>query len=108
MQKVKNDRPLTKAQVIELLAEEVQLPKKQVAGLLEQLNELMVQQLKRKEVGVFTIPFLGVKTKLVQKPKTKAREGRNPATGETIMIKAKPARKVVKAQAMKALKDAVL
>jgi nucleoid DNA-binding protein len=41
----------------------------------------------------------------VTRPATKARPGRNPATGETIMIKAKPARTVVKALALKSLKE---
>nr|MDQ3565534.1 HU family DNA-binding protein [Pseudomonadota bacterium] len=35
----------------------------------------------------------------------KARKGRNPLTGEDIMIKAKPARKVIRALPLKALKD---
>ena len=47
------------------------------------------------------LPALG-KVKLVKRP---ARTGRNPATGETIKIKAK---KVVKLVACKALKDAIL
>jgi nucleoid DNA-binding protein len=41
------------------------------------------------------------------KPATKKRLGRNPATGEQIMIAAKPARTVVKVSALKALKEAV-
>jgi DNA-binding protein HU-beta len=49
----------------------------------------------------FTVPGLG---KLV-KVKRKARMGRNPATGETIKIKAKT---VLKFRIAKAAKDAVL
>ena len=49
----------------------------------------------------FTIPGLG-KLVLVNR---KARVGRNPATGETIQIKAK---KVVKFRVAKAAKDAIL
>ena len=49
----------------------------------------------------FTLPGLG-KLVLVQR---KARMGRNPATGETIKIKAK---KVVKFRVAKAAKDAIL
>jgi nucleoid DNA-binding protein len=41
----------------------------------------------------------------VEKPAQKARRGRNPATGEEIMIKAKPARKALRAVPLKALKD---
>jgi nucleoid DNA-binding protein len=53
-----------------------------------------------------TLPGL-LKIKRVEKPATKARMGRNPATGQEIMIKAKPKRTVVKAMALKALKEIV-
>jgi nucleoid DNA-binding protein len=46
-----------------------------------------------------------VKIRKVKKPRTKARMGRNPATGEAIKIAAKPATTVVKVSALKALKD---
>jgi hypothetical protein len=42
-----------------------------------------------------------------EKTATLARPGRNPITGETITIAAKPKRTVVKAQALKALKEMV-
>jgi nucleoid DNA-binding protein len=48
-----------------------------------------------------------MKVKVVKKPATKARLGKNPFTGEEIMIKAKPARKTVKVTALKGLKDMV-
>jgi DNA-binding protein HU-beta len=53
-----------------------------------------------KKNGEFTLPGFG---KFV-KTKRKAREGRNPATGETIKIAAKT---TVKFRASKSLKDAV-
>ena len=54
-----------------------------------------------KRSGEFVLPGI---TKLVVQ-KRKAREGRNPATGEPIKI---PAKTVVKARIAKQLKDAVL
>jgi nucleoid DNA-binding protein len=42
-----------------------------------------------------------------KKPATKEREGRNPATGETIKIAAKPASNVVKVKALKKLKELI-
>jgi nucleoid DNA-binding protein len=48
-----------------------------------------------------------LKLKLVRKPATKARMGKNPFTGQEMMIKAKPARNVVKAQPLKSLKEMV-
>jgi nucleoid DNA-binding protein len=56
--------------------------------------------------GVFTVPGL-MKVKVVKKPATKARKGINPFTGEATTFKAKPARKVVKVQPLKGLKDMV-
>jgi hypothetical protein len=44
---------------------------------------------------------------VIKKPATKARKGTNPFTGEEMMFKAKPARKIVRARPVKAAKDAV-
>jgi nucleoid DNA-binding protein len=44
---------------------------------------------------------------VVVKPATPEREGINPFTKEPTIFKAKPARKVVKAHPLKALKDAI-
>lgn len=90
-------KPLTKSQLISTLAEESGLNKKDVAGLLETLASLAY---KNAEAG-FTIPGIG---KLELKNR-KARQGRNPATGETIQI---PAKRVLKFRVAKAAKDAIL
>ena len=55
---------------------------------------------------MFTVPGL-MKITVQKKPATKARKGINPFTGEEIMIKAKPARKVVKVRPLKNLKEMV-
>jgi nucleoid DNA-binding protein len=44
---------------------------------------------------------------VVRKPATKARSGKNPFTGEPMTIQAKPARNVVRALPLKALKEMV-
>ena len=62
------------------------------------LADLLAKQEGKKGI---TLPAIG-KVKLIKRP---ARTGRNPATGETIKIKAKT---VVKIVACKALKDAIL
>ena len=89
-------KALTKSQIISAVAEKNNLPKKQAAEILEQLATLAYTHAK----DSFTIPGLG-KLVLVNR---KARVGRNPATGETIQIKAK---KVVKFRVAKAAKDAI-
>ena len=56
--------------------------------------------------GIFTLPGL-LKIKVVRKPATPARTGINPFTKQETTFKAKPARNVVKLQALKSLKAMV-
>lgn len=96
----------TKSEVLKNLSENTGLSKKEIAAVIDGLAGLIKKDLGKKGAGVFSIPGL-VKLKVVRKPATKAREGTNPFTGEKMMFKAKPARNVVKAVALKALKDSV-
>ena len=68
------------------------------------LIEIVHRELKKN--GVFLHPGFA-KFVVVKKPATKARKGTNPFTGEEIMFKADPARKIVRARPVKAAKDAV-
>jgi len=95
---------LTKAKLHTVLADETGLSKKQIEGVFDQLTETMKTQLGKKGPGEFTIPGV-VKLRVVKKKATKARKGRNPATGEEITIPAKKAHKVVKATVLKATKE---
>ena len=90
------EKALTKAKILDTLATETEMSKKDVAALLDALAELAYAQA---PVG-FTVPGLG-KLVLVDR---KARMARNPATGEQIKI---PAKKVLKFRIAKAAKDAV-
>ncbi len=90
-------KPLTKSQLVAKLAEQATLTKKAAADILDFIAQIAYKEAKNS----FTLPGLG-KLVLVQR---KARMGRNPATGETIKIKAK---KVVKFRVAKAAKDAIL
>lgn len=81
------------------LAEKTGMAKKDVAGMLDVLAEMAYTHVKKD--GEFVLPGFGKLVK-VHRP---ARQGRNPATGETIQIKAKT---VVKFRVAKAAKDAVL
>jgi nucleoid DNA-binding protein len=101
-----NNKPLTKSQFLNALAEPTGLSRKQVGTLFTTLGDLIAKQLGKKGPGILTIPGL-MKVKVVRKPATKEREGINPFTKEKIMIKAKPARNVVKIQPVKALKAMV-
>jgi len=91
------DKPLAKGKILEALAAETGLKKKDVGAVLEALTELAYGQ----AVVGFTFPGVG---KLVVVNR-KARKGRNPATGEAIKI---PAKKVLKFRIAKAAKDAIV
>jgi len=97
---------MTKSKIISQIAAETQLAKRDVEAVFGSLYGVMEEQLGKKGPGEFTIPGI-VKLRVVQKKATPAREGRNPSTGETITIPAKPAHKVVKATVLKATKDLV-
>jgi DNA-binding protein HU-beta len=88
---------MTKSQIIAGVADKAEISKKQAAAVIEAL----VQMAYKGASEGFKIPGLG---KLV-KVNRKARQGRNPATGEVIQI---PAKTVVKFRVAKDAKDAIL
>jgi nucleoid DNA-binding protein len=99
-------KALTKSELLSSIAEETGLSKKEVSSVIGTLGEYIKKSLGGRGPGKFVVPGL-MKLKVVKKPATKARKGINPFTGQETTFKAKPARKVVKIQALKALKDAV-
>lgn len=103
-----NDKPkaMTKSEILRALSEDTGLTRKQVASVLESLEAMIHKNLGRRGNGLFVLPGL-LKIKIQHKPATKARTGINPFTGQPTVFKAKPARRVVKIQALKKLKDAV-
>ncbi|MCI0378930.1 MAG: HU family DNA-binding protein [Gemmataceae bacterium] len=96
----------TKSTIFSELADKTGLSRKQVAAVFDEMVNFIHSQISKKGPGIFTLPGL-LKIKRVEKPATPARPGRNPATGEPMMIKAKPKRTVVKCLALKALKEMV-
>ena len=90
-------KALSKSQIASEIATKNNITKKAAVQILDFIAELAYQNAKNS----FTLPGLG-KLVLVNR---KARVGRNPATGETIQIKAK---RVVKFRVAKAAKDAIL
>lgn len=96
----------SKSELFGTLASSTDLSKKQVANLFDDLANLIKADLSKKGPGIFTVPGL-MKIKVIHKPATKARKGINPFTKEEQMFKAKPARNVVKVQALKNLKSMV-
>ena len=100
----KSGKPATKSEILASIAEATQLKRKQVAGVFETLSGLVKGAVGKKGPGVFVVPGL-LKIIIVQKPAVPARKGINPFTKQEQMFKAKPARRVVKIRALKALKD---
>ena len=92
-------KPMTKKEIIDHLATKLDQPKKIAEQFLNEYNDVVYKQTKK--MKEFTMPGLG---KFVV-GKTKARKGRNPATGAEIKI---PAKKVLKFRVAKAAKDATL
>ena len=92
-------KPMTKTQTIRHLSDKLDLPRKTVTGVLEELATTAIKE--TKNTGQFAVPGIG---KLV-KVSRKARMGRNPQTGEPIKI---PAKTVVRFRVAKACKDAIV
>jgi len=90
---------MTKSQMLATLAESTGLSKKDTINFMDKLVEFAYKEVKKS--GVFILPGFGKMVKV----KRAARQGRNPATGETIQIAAKT---VVKFRLAKAAKEAVL
>ena len=101
----KTSKARTKSQILGALSGNTGLTKRQVGEVFESLSNLIGHDL-GKGPGTFTLPGL-VKMVVVRKPATKARKGINPFTGEEMIFKAKPARNVVRARPLKALKNMV-
>jgi nucleoid DNA-binding protein len=104
--KTKAEKAMSKSEITAALAETTGLTKVQVASLFDSLADLVGKNLRNGGPGLFTLPGL-LKIKVVRKPATPARTGINPFTKQETIFKAKPARNVVKLQALKSLKQLV-
>merc|ERR1719300_120928 len=85
-------KPLTKGGLAETVSSETELKKSDCVKVINSLASVAAQQVKK--AGKFVVPGLCmVKTRL--KPATKA--GKREVFGKVVMVKAKPAKTVVKA-----------
>lgn len=100
----KSASSITKSALASELSEKAGITKAQAVAVLGALYDITKREIK--STGKLVIPDI-VRIQVKHKAARAAREGRNPATGETIMIKAQPAGKTVKAYAVKALKELV-
>ncbi len=78
--------------------------RKHVKAVIESLASIGYKELNKS--GAFVLPGFA-KFVVIKKPATKERTGINPFTKEPMIFKAKPARKVIKARPVKAIKVAI-
>lgn len=97
---------MSKTRIVSAIAETTDLSRGEVNAVLDALEVLIERHIKKRAVGEFTLPGL-LKIKSVKRPASKARMGRNPATGEEILIGPKPASIRVRVTALKKLKEMV-
>ena len=96
----------TKTQLLNEIADNTGLTRKEVAAVLDELGLVIERHVKKRAVGEFTLPGLS-KIKTVKKPAQKARKGvPNPfRPGETMDVADKPESTKVKVTPLKKLKD---
>ena len=99
-------KPMTKTEMIVVLAESTGLTKNQVVSLFDELAKLIKKELGEEGAGLINISNL-LKIKVVRKPATPERKGINPFTKEETVFKAKPAKNVVKVVPLRGLKELV-
>ena len=97
---------MSKSQFVGTIAEQTELSKKQISAVLDAMNQVVIDELGKKGPGEVVLPGL-LKLVVVVKKAVPAHKGINPFTKVEQMFKAKPARKVVKARALKGFKDAI-
>jgi DNA-binding protein HU-beta len=97
---------ITKSELIQRIVDghPSEIARKDVKGVIEAVAAIGHKELKK--TGAFVVPGLA-KFIVIKKPATKARQGINPFTKEPTTFKARPARKIVRARPVKAVKDAV-
>jgi DNA-binding protein HU-beta len=105
MGKTPAPKPISKSEILNGLAERTGMSRKEVGTVVEALEELIKDNIQNGP-GVFNLPGL-LKIYVHTRPASKERMGRNPATGEEMVIKARPASKVVKARPLKKLKELI-
>ena len=95
---------LTQTQLVTAVADRAELSKTDAKRALTALDEIVLAELNNAEkVRIGGLVQLTVRVK----PATKARKGRNPATGEEITIAAKPASVDVRARPLAKAKEAL-
>jgi DNA-binding protein HU-beta len=95
---------LTQTQLVAEIADRAEVTKADAKAVLAALEEVVLEEVGNAEkVKIGNLVQLTVRVR----PATKARKGRNPATGEEITIGAKPAAVALKARPLARAKSAL-
>lgn len=96
-------KPFTKSQFIMAITSQTGVARKEVVAILDTISKIIGAHVHKQGPEIFSWPGM-FKIQVTKKPATKARQGINPFTGETMMFKAKPASRRIKIRALKQLK----
>ena len=96
----------SKGDVFRTIGDLVGVHRRDVAAVFAGLGALIKADLGKGGSGAFKVPGL-MRVTVKRKPATKARMGINPFTKEQVMLKAKPARNVVRVRPLAGLKEMV-
>lgn len=101
-------KPMSKTELINTIANQTDLSKRQVSEVFEVLEGVIAEQLSSKGPGVFLLPGL-LKLSKFQKPAVSGGKTKpNPfKPGETMVTKDRPAYNIVRMRALKKLKSMV-
>ena len=95
---------LTQSQLVNEIADRAEMSKAEAKRALTALEDVVLEQIgNAQKIRIGGLVQLTVRVK----PATKARKGRNPATGEEITISAKPASVDVRARPLARTKEAL-
>lgn len=95
--------PMAKTAVLQHIANNVGITRKQVAQVMEELSGVVAAHVNKKAPGQFVLPGL-LKITVVRKPAQKGGK-KVMMMGREVVTKSKPARNVVRIRALKKLKD---
>lgn len=97
-------KPFSKSQFVGTICESTGVARKDVVAILDTIGCIIHGHVQKSGPEIFSWPGM-FKIQVVKKPATKARQGINPFTGETMLFKAKPASRRIKIRALKQLKE---
>lgn len=97
------NEPMAKSALLQHIANNTQLARKQVAAVIEELSAVVAAHVNKKSKGQFVMPGL-FKITVVRKPAQKGGK-KVIMMGKEVITKAKPARNVVRIRPLKKLKD---